>query len=59
MVQNNSAVIKVAGVGGAGCNAVDRMVEAGISGVEFIAMNTDLQVLDRSKASKKIQLGAN
>lgn len=59
MVQNNNAVIKVAGVGGAGCNAVDRMVEAGISGVEFIAMNTDLQVLDRSRATKKIQLGAN
>lgn len=59
MVPVNNAIIKVAGVGGAGCNAVDRMVEAGISGVEFIALNTDLQVLDQSKAEKKIQLGPN
>ncbi len=53
------AIIKVIGVGGGGCNAVNRMVEAGIQGVEFIAMNTDIQVLDNSKASKKVQLGPN
>lgn len=55
----NSAVIKVLGVGGGGSNAVNRMIEAGISGVEFIAMNTDAQVLEHSAASKRIQLGAN
>lgn len=53
------AVIKVIGVGGGGSNAVNRMIEAGIQGVEFIAMNTDVQVLDRSSASKKVQLGNN
>jgi cell division protein FtsZ len=58
-VQNVGAVIKVIGVGGGGCNAVNRMVESGIQGVEFIAMNTDVQVLDKSLASKKIQLGPN
>ncbi len=51
--------VKVVGIGGGGSNAVDRMIEAGIQGVEFIAMNTDVQVLDRSKASKKIVLGGN
>lgn len=59
MVEQNGAVIKVIGVGGGGCNAVERMIEAGIHGVEFIAMNTDTQVLDKSSASKKIQLGPN
>ncbi|MCU0315517.1 MAG: cell division protein FtsZ [Fimbriimonadaceae bacterium] len=58
-MQNVGAVIKVIGVGGGGCNAVNRMVESGIQGVEFIAMNTDVQVLDKSLASKKIQLGPN
>ncbi|MBS1707615.1 MAG: cell division protein FtsZ [Armatimonadetes bacterium] len=58
-MSSSSAVIKVVGVGGGGCNAVNRMVESNIQGVEFIAMNTDVQVLDRSLASKKIQLGAN
>ncbi|MEP0766683.1 MAG: cell division protein FtsZ [Fimbriimonadia bacterium] len=51
--------VKVVGIGGGGSNAVDRMIEAGIQGVEFIAMNTDVQVLDRSKADKKIVLGSN
>jgi cell division protein FtsZ len=55
----SGAVIKVIGVGGGGTNAVNRMVEAGIKGVEFIAMNTDVQVLDRSHADRKVQLGAN
>ncbi|MCA1997255.1 MAG: cell division protein FtsZ, partial [Armatimonadetes bacterium] len=53
------ATIKVIGVGGGGSNAVDRMIEAGIKGVEFIAMNTDVQVLDRGKAPRKLQLGAS
>ncbi len=59
MADINGAVIKVIGVGGGGCNAVNRMIESGIQGVEFVAMNTDIQVLDKSSASKKIQLGAN
>lgn len=54
-----NAVIKVVGVGGGGGNAVHRMIESGIKGVEFIAMNTDVQVLDRSPATKKVQLGVN
>lgn len=51
------AVIKVLGVGGGGNNAVERMIEEGIQGVEFINCNTDSQVLKRSKADKTIQLG--
>lgn len=54
-----NAVIKVVGVGGGGGNAVERMIESGIKGVDFIAMNTDVQVLDLSSAPKKVQLGAN
>ena len=46
---DNLAVIKVVGVGGGGTNAVNRMVEAGIKGVEFIAVNTDRQALMRIK----------
>ncbi len=49
--------IKVVGVGGAGGNAVNRMIEAGLSGVEFVAINTDAQVLDSNRAGKKIQIG--
>ena len=59
IVNGQSAVIKVIGVGGGGSNAVHRMIQSGIKGVEFIAMNTDVQVLDLSPASKKVQLGAN
>ncbi len=55
----NTAIIKVVGVGGGGSNAVQRMIESGIKGVEFIAMNTDVQVLDLSPATKKVQLGVN
>ena len=51
------AKIKVVGVGGGGGNAVNRMIEAGVRGVEFIVINTDSQVLNASKAEKKIQLG--
>lgn len=55
--QGNAAVIKVVGVGGGGNNAVDRMIEDNLDGVEFIAVNTDLQDLSRSKAATKIQIG--
>lgn len=51
------AVIKVIGVGGAGCNAVNRMVSLGVQGVEFIAMNTDRQALENSHASVTLALG--
>ena len=54
---DGTATIKVIGVGGAGNNAVNRMVEAGIKGVEFIAVNTDKQQLQKSKAPTKIQIG--
>ena len=52
------AKIKVIGVGGGGNNAVNRMIESGVKGVEFIVANTDLQVLNSSKADVKIQLGS-
>ena len=51
------AKIKVIGIGGAGNNAVNRMIDAGIKGVEFIVANTDLQVLNSSKAPIKLQIG--
>ena len=51
------AKIKVIGVGGGGNNAVNRMIESGVKGVEFIVANTDLQVLNASKASNKLQIG--
>ena len=51
------AKIKVVGVGGGGCNAVNRMIEEGVKSVEFYVVNTDLQVLNASKASNKIQIG--
>ena len=54
---DGTATIKVIGVGGAGNNAVNRMVEAGIKSVEFIAVNTDRQALNMSKANSKIQIG--
>ena len=53
------AKIKVVGVGGGGNNAVNRMIESGVKGVEFIVANTDLQVLNASKASNKLQIGKN
>lgn len=53
----NQTVIKVIGAGGGGSNAVNRMVESGLDGVEFIATNTDLQALEKSKAGVKIPLG--
>ena len=53
----SGAVIKVIGVGGGGGNAINRMIEEGVSGVEFIAANTDVQALRSSKADTVIQLG--
>ncbi len=50
-------VLKVLGLGGGGCNAVNRMIELGLNGVEFIAANTDAQALKNSLAHQKIQLG--
>jgi cell division protein FtsZ len=55
---NYLAVIKVVGIGGGGTNAVTRMVEAGLSGVEFIAVNTDAQALLMAEADVKIQIGS-
>ncbi len=55
--ESPDAVIKVVGIGGCGGNAVEHMVTRGVSGVEFIAMNTDSQALKRSKAGKMLQLG--
>ena len=54
---DNAAIIKVVGVGGGGCNAINRMVDAGLQGVTFIGVNTDRQALSRCKAEVKIQLG--
>ena len=56
-MMDGTATIKVIGVGGAGNNAVNRMIEAGIKNVEFIAVNTDRQTLNTSKAGSKIQIG--
>ena len=56
-MMDGTATIKVIGVGGAGNNAVNRMIETGIKGVEFIAVNTDRQALQKSKAGTKIQIG--
>ena len=55
--QSNIQEIKVIGVGGGGCNAVNRMIDGGMKGVTFIAVNTDKQALARSKAETKIQIG--
>ena len=51
------ANLKVIGVGGGGSNAVNRMVEAGLKGVEFIAINTDAQALERSKVDIRLRIG--
>ena len=53
----NCAQIKVVGVGGGGSNAVDRMIEVGIRGVEFVALNTDAQALTRSRAPVRMRIG--
>ncbi len=56
-MMDGTATIKVVGVGGAGNNAVNRMIESGIKNVEFISVNTDRQALQLSKANSKIQIG--
>ena len=53
------ASIRVVGVGGGGCNAVNRMIEAGVQGVDFIAMNTDAVALQLSRAPCRVQLGGH
>ena len=58
-VQNYLAVIKVVGIGGGGVNAVNRMIEVGLKGVEFIAINTDAQALLMSDADVKLDVGRN
>lgn len=56
--KDRGALIKVVGVGGAGGNAINRMIQAGIKGVELISINTDLQALRRSEAPVKLQIGS-
>ncbi|HEY3377816.1 MAG TPA: cell division protein FtsZ [Armatimonadota bacterium] len=56
-LHDGQAKIKVVGVGGGGSNAVDRMIEAGLGGVEFMVANTDMQALARSAAERKVQIG--
>lgn len=56
-LEPQGARIVVVGIGGAGCNAVDRMIEAGLRGVHFVSVNTDAQALSRSIAENKIQIG--
>ena len=53
-VQSETPNIKVIGIGGGGGNAINRMVDAGVNGVDFIAANTDLQDLSKSKATYKL-----
>lgn len=55
--ESNGAKIKVVGIGGGGGNAVNRMIEIGIEGVDFISVNTDLQALNQNKAKNKVQIG--
>jgi cell division protein FtsZ len=55
--QNYLAVIKVVGIGGGGCNAINRMIDAGLKGVEFVAINTDAQALLMSDADVKLDVG--
>ncbi len=57
LARDQIAKIKVIGAGGGGCNAVNRMIESGVGGVDFIVANTDLQVLNVSKAETKLQIG--
>jgi cell division protein FtsZ len=54
-----SAQLKVVGVGGGGCNAIESMISRGLAGVEYVAINTDAQVLAKNSASHKIQIGTN
>ena len=54
-----SAMLKVVGVGGGGCNAIGSMISRGLDGVEYVAINTDAQVLESNRATHKIQVGTN
>ena len=56
-VLEQRAKMKVVGVGGAGGNALNRMIRSGLEGVEFVAINTDAQALDHNDAKTKIQIG--
>lgn len=56
---SNAAQIKVVGIGGGGSNAVDRMIQVGLQGVEFVALNTDTQALMNSKAPMRMRIGDN
>jgi cell division protein FtsZ len=58
-VKTQQARIKVVGVGGAGCNAINNMIASNLQGIEFIAVNTDVQALDASLAPIKVQIGAD
>ena len=55
--RGNEPKIKVIGIGGGGNNAIERMIESGIKGVEYVSVNTDIQILDQSKANSVIQIG--
>jgi len=57
-VPEHAATIKVIGLGGGGCNAVNRMIEAGLSGVDFFAINTDVQALRNAKTNNTVQIGS-
>ena len=57
IVPSNVASIKVMGVGGGGCNAVNRMIDSQVTGIEFWAINTDAQALNNAKAPQKLQIG--
>jgi cell division protein FtsZ len=57
-VPEHAATIKVIGLGGGGCNAVNRMIDAGLTGVDFFAINTDVQALRNSKTNNTVQIGS-
>jgi len=54
-----SAILRVVGVGGGGCNAIESMIKRGLTGVEYVAINTDAQVLEKNSATYKVQVGKN
>jgi cell division protein FtsZ len=57
--RSSPAILRVVGVGGAGCNAIESMIARGITGVDYVAINTDAQALANSKATFKIKIGSN
>ncbi len=58
-VPDHAATIKVIGVGGGGCNAVNRMIEAGLAGVDFFSVNSDVQALRNARTENTVQIGGN